>query len=318
MNDQLILAVPSKGRLEEATAEFFAKAGLPLKRDSARGYRGTLSGFEGVRVEYVSAAEIAVRLADGSAHIGITGEDLLRETIADMDSAVQLVMGLGFGQADVVVAVPDGWVDVSSMFDLADVAADFRARHGRRLRVATKYTHLAADFFARHHVSDIELVQSFGATEAAPHSGAAEVIVDITSSGATLAANDLRVPQDGLILQSVANLAASLKADWNQAARSVAKRILRRLSGHLKAAALLEIKFSAPHDSASLFDDFALEGSTKFANAESVSYALIVQADQLDDLTERLAQKEIAATVSRPDFIFSKRNAAYERLMGAL
>ena len=213
----LILAIPSKGRLEEAAAEIFAKAGLTLKRDGARGYRGNLPGLDHVLVEYVSAGDIAARLAEGSVHMGITGEDLLREEIPDMESAVQLCLPLGFGQADVVVAIPDGWVDVTTMFDLADVAAEFRTRHGRLMRVASKYEHLTYDFFIRHGV-EFQWLPSFGATEAAPNSGAAEAIVDITSTGATLKANDLRIPEDGVILKSQANLAAALES------RMVARR----------------------------------------------------------------------------------------------
>ena len=170
-------------------------------------------------------------LREGSIHFGITGEDLLREEIPDLDSAVQLVQPLGFGHADVVVALPDGWVDVTCMADLAEVAGAFRAEHNKRLRVATKYTHLTAEFFARHGVVDYVLVQSFGATEGAPASGAAEAIVDITSTGATLAANNLRVPEDGVILKSQANLAAALKADWSPEARSAAKQILAATVG---------------------------------------------------------------------------------------
>ena len=198
----LILAVPSKGRLEENAAAIFANAGVALKRAGARGYRGSVSGIGDIDVQYVSASEIAARLADGSVHMGITGEDLLREEIPDMDSVVQLVLPLGFGHADVVVAIPDGWVDVQNMADLAEVASEFRARNGKRLRVATKYTHLTADFFARHGLVDYRMVESFGATEAAPNAGAAEAIVDITSTGATLGANQLRVPQDGVILKA--------------------------------------------------------------------------------------------------------------------
>ena len=227
---RLVLAVPSKGRLEENAANVFAHAGMPLKRAGARGYQGRLSGIDTVDVLYLSASEIAARLREGSIHFGITGEDLLREEIPDLDSAVQLVQPLGFGHADVVVALPDGWVDVTCMADLAEVAGAFRAEHNKRLRVATKYTHLTAEFFARHGVVDYVLVQSFGATEGAPASGAAEAIVDITSTGATLAANNLRVPEDGVILKSQANLAAALKADWSPEARSAAKQILARLS----------------------------------------------------------------------------------------
>lgn len=151
---QLILAVPSKGRLEENAADIFARAGMPLKRAGARGYQGRLSGMDTVDVLYLSASEIAARLREGSIHFGITGEDLLREEIPDLDSAIQLVQPLGFGHADVVVALPDGWVDVTCMADLAEVAGAFRAEHNKRLRVATKYTHLTAEYFARHGVVD--------------------------------------------------------------------------------------------------------------------------------------------------------------------
>ena len=242
---KLILAIPSKGRLEEAAAEIFAKAGLTLKRDGARGYTGSLPGLDNVLVEYVSAGDIAARLAEGSVHMGITGEDLLREEIPDMESAVQLCLPLGFGQADVIVAIPDGWVDVTTMFDLADVAAEYRARHGRLMRVASKYEHLTYDYFIRHGV-EFQWLPSFGATEAAPNSGAAEAIVDITSTGATLKANNLRVLEDGVILKSQANLAAALKADWSAEARRVAKRILAQISAMQAGEKMMELKFTAP------------------------------------------------------------------------
>ena len=212
MSDELILAVPSKGRLEQDTANLFAAAGMALQRESSRGYGGTIAGLDNLRVDYVSAGEITTRLARGKVHLGITGEDLLRETISDIENTVQLVAPLGFGQADVVLAVPDGWVDVETMFDLSYVTTQFYENHGRPLRVATKYKHLAASFFDKHEINNVELIQSAGATEAAPDTGLAEVIVDITSTGATLKANDLRVPKDGVILQSEANLVGRAKS----------------------------------------------------------------------------------------------------------
>ena len=240
MSDELILAVPSKGRLEQDTAKLFADAGMALQRESSRGYGGTIAGLDNLRVDYVSAGEIANRLAAGDVHLGITGEDLLRETIRYMENTVQLVAPLGFGQANVVLAVPDGWVDVETMFDLSFVATQFYENHGRPLRVATKYTYLAANFFGGHAIDNFRLVQSTGATEAAPDTGLAEVIVDITSTGATLKANDLRVLKDGVILQSEANLAAALNADWSPQVLETAKRLLARLAAYQKAQ-----KFSA-------------------------------------------------------------------------
>ena len=242
---KLILAVPSKGRLEENAAALFTEAGVKLKRAGARGYTGTVAGIDAIEVQYLSASEIAARLADGSVHFGITGEDLLREEVPDLDSSVQLVLPLGFGRADVVVAIPDGWVDVRRMGDLAEVAGDFRNQHGKRLRVATKYTQLAAEFFARHGLVDYVIVQSFGATEAAPNSGAAEAIVDITPTGATLVANQLRVPDDGIILKSEANFGSQFEALIGQPKRVAAKKLLSRLAAYNRAQEYAQITLSA-------------------------------------------------------------------------
>ena len=315
---QLILAVPSKGRLEENAADIFARAGMPLKRAGARGYQGRLSGMDTVDVLYLSASEIAARLREGSIHFGITGEDLLREEIPDLDNAIQLVQPLGFGHADVVVALPDGWVDVTCMADLAEVAGAFRAEHNKRLRVATKYTHLTAEYFARHGVVDYVLVQSFGATEGAPASGAAEAIVDITSTGATLAANNLRVPEDGVILKSQANLAAALKADWSPEARAAAKQILARLSAYQQAMERLVVSFIFDTKDAALFDGFGLDGSRRMAGQDETYFDLVIEKSALQLVQDILSPKQIGMTVSKPDFVFSPRNELFERLAGAI
>jgi ATP phosphoribosyltransferase len=315
---QLVLAVPSKGRLEENAADIFARAGMPLKRAGARGYQGRLSGMDTVDVLYLSASEIAARLREGSIHFGITGEDLLREEIPDLDSAIQLVQPLGFGHADVVVALPDGWVDVTCMADLAEVAGAFRAEHNKRLRVATKYTHLTAEYFARHGVVDYVLVQSFGATEGAPASGAAEAIVDITSTGATLAANNLRVPEDGVILKSQANLAAALKADWSLEARGAAKQILARLSAYQQAMERLVVSFIVDTKDAALFDGFGLDGSRRMAGQDETYFDLVIEKSALQLVQDILSPKQIGMTVSKPDFVFSPRNELFERLAGAI
>ena len=317
---RLVLAVPSKGRLEENAGNVFAHAGMPLKRAGARGYQGRLSGIETVDVLYLSSSEIAARLREGSIHFGITGEDLLREEIPDLDSAVQLVQSLGFGQADVVVALPDGWVDITCMADLAEVADGFRAEHNKRLRVATKYTHLTAEFFARHGVVDYVLVQSFGATEGAPTSDAAEAIVDITSTGATLAANNLRVPEDGVILKSQANLAAALRANWTPEARSAAKQILARLSAFQRASDMLEVKFNAEanmvsQDELRMFGAFTISVTNAY---DGQFVTLLIDRSQFQNITDFLATKQIGMTVSKPDFVFSPRNELFERLAGAI
>ena len=167
MSAPLIIAVPSKGRLQENTEAFFGRAGLQLvKPRGARDYRGAIADLPGVEVAYLSAGEIADALAQGTVHLGITGEDLLRETIADMAKRVVVIEGLGFGFANVVVAVPQAWIDVRSMADLDDVATAFRLRHDRKMRVATKYVNLTRDFFSAQGIVDYRIVESSGATEA--------------------------------------------------------------------------------------------------------------------------------------------------------
>jgi ATP phosphoribosyltransferase len=204
----ITLAIPSKGRLMEATAELLAKAGFTIDRLGAdRGYRGVLRGLDDVEVAFLSASEIAQNLRDGKVDLGVTGQDLLTEKIPPEDKAVRLLVRLGFGPADVVVAVPECWLDVATMADLDEIAETFYERHGRRLRVATKYHNLTRRFFAEKGVTGYRIVESLGATEGAPAAGIAEIIVDITTTGSTLAANALKILDDGLILRSCAVLA---------------------------------------------------------------------------------------------------------------
>lgn len=230
-SSSFIIAVPSKGRLKEQAAELFERAGLGLRaKGHERGYRGRIEGLDDVEVEYTSAAEIVHQLKAGRVHLGITGEDLVRETLADVDAKVEFLKPLGFGQADVVVAVPDCWLDVSRVADLEDVAAQFARTHGRRLRVATKYLNLTRRFFAANGVAGYRIVESAGATEATPANGTAELIVDITSTGTTLTANHLKILEDGLILQSQAHLLAARDRVWDARAMVLRDTIVKALS----------------------------------------------------------------------------------------
>jgi ATP phosphoribosyltransferase len=230
-SSSFIIAVPSKGRLKEKAADLFERAGMALRaKGHERGYRGQLEGLDDVEVEYTSASEIVHQLKAGRVHLGITGEDLVRETLVDVDAKVEFLTPLGFGHADVVVAVPDCWLDVSRMADLEDVAAQFSRAHGRRLRVATKYLNLTRRFFAANGVAGYRIVESAGATEATPASGTAELIVDITSTGATLKANHLKILEDGLILQSQAHLLAARDGAWDARAQSLRDTIVKALS----------------------------------------------------------------------------------------
>jgi ATP phosphoribosyltransferase len=231
VNGNLIVALPSKGRLQEKAETLLSRAGFPVEKSGGRNYRGRLGGCDDVEVAFLSASEIARELAAGSVHLGITGADLLQETVSDPRAMISVLAPLGFGRSDVVVAVPELWIDVWTMADLDDVAAGFRARHGRRMRIATKYWNLTQRFFASHGIALYRVVESLGATEGAPAAGTADIIVDITETGATLTANHLKLLDDGLILRSEATLAASRQADWDAAQRAAATRIARGLSG---------------------------------------------------------------------------------------
>ena len=245
--NNLVIAVPAKGRLQENAEAYFSKAGLKLvKPRGARDYRGAVDGLDGVEIAYLSASEIAQQLAQGMVHLGITGEDLIRESIPDADAKVALIEGLGFGFANVVVAVPQAWIDVRTMADLDDVATAFRLKHNRRMRIATKYLNLTRDFFSSHGITDYRIVESNGATEGAPAAGTAELIVDITTTGSTLAANALKMIDDGTMLRSQANLVAARTATWGEGERATARIVLDRVAAHARARAFKEVRTRFP------------------------------------------------------------------------
>jgi ATP phosphoribosyltransferase len=226
----LRLGVPSKGRLQEETIAWFAARGVAIaKAGQGREYRGTVEGIDGVELVLMSAAEIPGALAGGRLELGVTGQDLVREEIARWEERVVELAPMGFGFADLVVAVPAFWVDVTEMGDLDAAAAQFRARHGHRLRVATKYRHLVRGFFQRHGVANYLIVDSQGATEAAVKNLAAEAIADITTTGATLRDNHLRVLEDGLILKSQATLFLARDAGQEAGARATLAALRERL-----------------------------------------------------------------------------------------
>lgn len=226
MVEPITIALPSKGRLMEQAGQLFGAAGLTVERDGAgRGYQGRLNGLDGIEIAFLSAVEIAHLLREGTIGLGLTGEDLLREHIPAFDKAAEIALRCGFGHADVVVAVPRCWLDVSTMGDLDEVSVVYHARHGRRLRVATKYVNLTRRFFADHGVRGYRIVESLGATEAAPAAGTAEAIVDITSTGSTLRANHLKILDDGVILRSQAVMAVRRDIADDERIRTLLARV---------------------------------------------------------------------------------------------
>lgn len=207
------LGVPSKGRLMEQTFDWFAARGVRLSRSgSDREYAGRVEGAEGVQLVLLSAGEIPRELAAGRIELGVTGTDLVREKLAGWSSDLIELAPMGFGHADLILAVPDCWRDCRDLDDFAAIARDFRAEHGFRLRIATKYHRLVRAWLAAHEVADYQLVDSQGATEGTVANLTAEAIADITSSGETLRANNLRILDEDPILRSQATLFANRAA----------------------------------------------------------------------------------------------------------
>ncbi len=229
----LVIAIPSKGRLKEKSEAWLAKCGYPCVQESgSRAYHAHIEGFPEISVLLLPAREIAQGLIDGAFHLGITGQDLLHELAEQPGHEAMELYPLGFGEADIVVAVPEAWLDVSTIFDLDAAGALFRQTHGKRLRVATKYMRTTRRFFSDASVSEYRLVYSAGATEAAPANQTADLIVDITSTGQTLAANNLKILQDGVILKSQACLTGALYADWSPRALAVWREMSEAIARH--------------------------------------------------------------------------------------
>jgi ATP phosphoribosyltransferase len=323
MSGPLVLAVPSKGRLQENAEAFFARAGLNLvKPRGAREYRGGIAGLDNVEVAYLSAADITSQLAHGGAHLGITGEDLVREMIPDAEQRVVMLDGVGFGYANVVVAVPQAWIDVRGMADLDDVATAFRARNDRKMRVATKYVNLTRGFFATHGIVDYRIVESLGATEGAPAAGSAELIVDITTTGATLAANGLKVIEDGIILRSQANLVASRQADWNPQARETARIIFDRMTAQARAGEFREVRTRLLNSEASLVSEVTQRfgALAPFGGPSSSGmFTLHARKDQVHALANFLREKGAdSVSVGRLDYVFARDNPLYAKLEAGL
>ena len=323
MSAPFVLAVPSKGRLQENAESFFARAGLQLvKPRGAREYRGAIAGIPGVEVAYLSASDITAQLGLGAVHFGVTGEDQIREMYSDAEQRVVLIEKLGFGEANVVVAVPQAWIDVRTMADLDDVATAFRATHDRKMRVATKYVNLTRLFFSQHGIIDYRIVESLGATEGAPAAGTAELIVDITTTGATLAANALKVLDDGTMLRSEANLIAARAAEWGASERETARLILDRIAAQGRARAFREVRTRA----AGIDDAVLKEAKQRFGVASpfggptsSGMLTLHCPPGQVHALASFLrGEGAESVTVADIDYVFTRENPLYAKLEAGL
>ena len=207
MNNRITIGLPSKGRLKDKAISFFEGNGFKiLQSDKERNYFASVENRSNIKIIFLHAKEIIQRLGDGTLDVGISGLDLLNESEKNLRDKIVIKDKLNFGKANLVVAVPDDWIDVQTIADLEEVSFDIRCKRNTRLRVATKYPNLTNNFLISKGVTQYKLIASLGATETYPFIGSSEIITDITSTGKTLEDNNLRVLKDGMILKSTACL----------------------------------------------------------------------------------------------------------------
>ena len=229
MNKLIRIGLPSKGRLKDESLKVFKKNNLSIK-DSKRNYLSEIKNFKLNEIVFSHAREIIERLADNSLDIGISGFDLLKESLPGIQKNIQVFSHLNFGYADLIVAVPDAWIDVQTIADLEEISFEFRDKNTGKLRVATKYPNLTNDFLLSKGLTQYKIVNSLGTTEIYPFTNQSEIITDITSSGATLRANNLRVLKDGNILKSSACILVSRKSLKDKNKRKIIVSVLKKLN----------------------------------------------------------------------------------------
>jgi ATP phosphoribosyltransferase len=316
MTSPLVIAIPSKGRLKEQVDTWLADCGLTVRTaGGARGYSAALDGFDDLQIRLASAADIATALSAGEIHLGVTGEDLLREVGDGAQSRVMLLEALGFGRADLVVAAPKSWVDVETMADVDDVAHAYLARTGRRLRVATKYLAQTRAFFALHGIADYRIAESGGATEGAPAAGAAELVVDITTTGATLAANGLKILADGLILRSQAHLAAGLTAEWSERHLEVCRELLTIFEARARGKTIASLTWPAAQEAR------ARAAIAPFSDpgADGRAHGVLIDQSKLFQAAAALRAAKVGpVSVEHPAYVFDAACPAADDLATAL
>ena len=229
MNKLIKIGLPSKGRLKDESLKIFKKNNLSIK-DSKRNYLSVIKNFSLNEVVFSHAREIIERLADNSLDIGISGYDLLKESLPGMQKNIQVFSNLNFGFADLIVAVPDAWIDVQTIADLEEISFEFKDKNTGKLRVATKYPNLTNDFLLSKGLTQYKIVNSLGSTDIYPFTNQSEIITDITSSGATLKANNLRVLKDGNILKSSACILVSKKSLKDKNKNKIITSLLKKLN----------------------------------------------------------------------------------------
>jgi ATP phosphoribosyltransferase len=329
---KLVIALPSKGRLQEQTLNFLNGCGFDVRRvGNGREYVSSLVGVDDVDVIYLRPEEIPNRVEQGDAHAGITGLDLYREYGEGAPVSSVLLPKLGFGGARLVVAIPQSWVDVSAMSDLDEAAMLFHQRHGRSLRVATKFSRLTRAFFSEHGIVEYSLVGSSGATEGAPAAGVADFVVDLTSTGTTLAENHLKEITGGTVLETQACLIASCRApQWSNRALGALEHLVEQIEARMRATGRLILRFSLPSEVANLrkkqlVEEYGCVLSSLDGDSDSTpddGRTLVVaycQRSKLYSVVQFLKSSGAAGIiVERGEFIFEGTSAAIDAFKRAL
>lgn len=328
------IALSSKGAYEEATNRFLSGAGLSVWRPNPRQYTGRISSIPGSEVLFQRPEDIAHKVADGSADLGITGYDLVAEHTIDNPDVFVVLPELGFRRCELVIAIPDHWLDIQSIDDLAELSIDFK-RSGRELRVATKFPNLTTEYLYRHGVFYFTLTAAHGAIEAAPSLGNADIITDLTQTGVTLRDNHLRVIKGGTILKAQACLIANVQTVGASEERlEGARRMIEYCEATLDArnhrVVTANVRGCSEHDVARhIVSNVELAGdqgptiapvhSKSGDTGEWWSVSIIVPESRLLAAVDHLRQAgSTGITVGRPDYMFANTSSAFDRLKQAI
>lgn len=327
---QLRIALPSDGELYDSTLAFMRDCGLTVSRPNSRRYTGTVPAIPGVEVLFQRTSDVASKVEEGSAELGVTGLDRVLEYRNDERKASILIEDLEYGRCDFVLAVPDSWMDVTSLSDLADLALEFR-QEGKQLRIATKYPRLLRGYLYERGINYFTLVPASGAMEAAPAAGYADLIADVTATGTTLRENQLKQLDEGTILSSQSCLIANpVSLGTSGEALALARSIVELMEGHLRAEPFYRVTAnvraaSAEEVSSTVLartDLAGLQGPTvaRVYNIEEQDWfnvSLLIRKDRLLEAVDHLRDcGAIDVAASQLSYLFDDHSEAYQALFG--
>ena len=332
MSDSTLrLALPSSGALHDPCMAFMRACGLSVSRANSRRYIAEVRSVPGVTVMFQRGSDITPKIDEGTVDLGIVGKDqFLENRREDGDSRV-VIDGLGFGRSNLVLAVPDSWVDVTSMADLAEVSVEFRDS-GRDLRVATKYPRLIQRHLLAHGVNYFSLVQSSGTLEAAPAMGFTDIIGDITETGSTMRENRLKQIDGGTAISSdTCVISRKMDPDTDRARLATARLLLEMMEAHLGAKTFVRVTANMKGETAEEVAEYVLRHSDISGlqgptisrvftpnGAGWFAVTVIIEENRLLSAVDTLRQiGGTSVTVDKPSYVFQSRSTSYSRLVQA-